>query len=300
MQSCQIHSSVRDTLTLVHDRFEKADLFFGHGTDNAWDEAAWLVAHIIGAGNQDLNDFTEKHLSQKERQQLDEIVEQRCRQQTPLAYILKETWFAGVPFYIDERALVPRSYIGEWIEGGFSPWVDMSTVCTVLDLCTGSGCIAAAVALEFPHCQVIAADISADALEVAAINIDRHKLNERVTLIDSDLFDQIPDIHFDLILCNPPYVSDELMKNLPREYLQEPELALRADNDGTEIIEQILDKASRFLSPQGHIIIETASATDAIARRHPHSPFTWLSAANGETPLILLSREELSKITIPR
>ena len=260
----------------------------------ALDEAAWLVGSAIGLAPDQLDGALERELTVSEIDQLDALVRRRIEERIPVAYLLNEAWFAGHRFYIDERALIPRSLIAEYILEHFQPWIDEGRVNTVLDLCTGSGCIAIAVALEFPQAHVDAADISADALTVAVKNVEAYDLGDRVELIQSDLFDALDDRRYDIIVSNPPYVPPSSMPELPEEYKHEPELALVAEDNGLELIASILAQASGHLNEGGLLIVEVGESREALEQRFPHLPFTWLGHESGEETVFLLNRADLA------
>lgn len=277
----------------VEARLGQAGLYFGHGTDNAFDEAAWLVMAASGIEVGQFDGNWQQELSSKQLADVEELAAERIRSRRPLAYLLKQAWFAGTEFYVDERTIVPRSHIGEWIPDRFSPWLDPENVECALDLCTGSGCIAVALALAFERAKVDAVDLSKDALEVAAINVQRHAVDDQLRLIQSDLFGAVTARRYDLIACNPPYVSDELMNTLPVEYNHEPALAFAGGRDGLAIVRRVLAEARTHLTDRGALVVEAGSAAAAVERAWPMVPFTWLTSANGESLVFILSAKEL-------
>lgn len=272
-----------------------AGIAFGHGTDNAFDEAAWLVAHVVGIDLSSVDDLPwERAVNQGEIEAATNLLKMRLDTRKPLAYLINEAWFAGERFYVDERAIVPRSHLGEWIVDRFEPWLDPLKVGSILDLCTGCGCIAVAAALNFPHATVTATDISEDALDVARRNIVDHAVEERVRLLRGDLFGALGDEEcFDLILCNPPYVADALMRELPDEYRHEPELAFKGGANGLDLIDRLLLKATKYLALNGALVIEVGSAGAALQAKMPEVPFTWLATGHEEPVIFLLTRDEL-------
>jgi ribosomal protein L3 glutamine methyltransferase len=273
-----------------------AGIAFGHGTDNAFDEAAWLVAHAVGIDLSEVDDLPwDRALDKKEIEAATNLLKMRLDTRKPLAYLINEAWFAGERFYVDERVIVPRSHLGEWIVDRFEPWVDPLKVGSILDLCTGCGCIAVAAALNFPHAQVTATDISEDALEVARRNVEDHAVQERVRLLRGDLLDALEEQQFDLILCNPPYVADSVMFDLPDEYRHEPEIAFRGGANGLDLIDRLLMNAGKYLSGGGVLVIEVGSSGAALQAKLPEVPFTWLATGHEEPVIFLLSREELDR-----
>ncbi len=290
--------NLEEKIAAVQTRLEQAALFYGHGTDDGWDESTWMVLYVLGfdrASVLDNNNFDwQRVLNQPDLAAIDHMVEKRIQTRTPFAYLANQTWFAGNKFYIDRRAIIPRSYLSEWIPDAFQPWVDANKVHSVLDLCTGCGCIAISCALVFPQATVLASDLSTQALEVAGINIDNYRLGERVKLNHGDGFEGINE-QFDLIVCNPPYVSDERMDRLPPEYCHEPDSALRGGRHGLDFMTPMLRQVENYLTNEGTLIVEAGSASHALEERYPTIPFTWLSTAYDEMVLFTLSARELRK-----
>jgi ribosomal protein L3 glutamine methyltransferase len=279
-------------------RFEQADLFYGHGTDNPWDEAVYLVFTVLGvAFEQDSQDSSAtdgletREIGVSELTTIQTLAEQRIQERVPIAYLVHQAWFAGLPFYVDERVLVPRSPIAELILSQFEPLLSTPPK-RVLDLCTGSGCIGIATALVFPSAQVDLADISADALIVAQRNIEQHGVEGRVRAVQSDLFSGLQG-SYDLIVSNPPYVSAEEVAELPAEYRHEPELGLVSDDDGLAIPLQILREAPAFLSEEGMLILELGYSWELLAQRYPDLPVLWLDFESGGEGVFAITREAL-------
>jgi len=287
--------TVRDLILKVAARFKAARLHYGHGTESALEEAAWLVGHAIGARPEALDSRLAARPTAAERGRIEQLTAERIKTRKPLAYLLHEAWFAGRRFYVDERVLVPRSLTAEFILERFAPWVRPAKVRRILDLCTGSGCMAIALARAFPRARVDAADISEAALEVARINIRRHRLQRRVRLIRSDLFAGLGRRRYDLIVSNPPYVAAAEMKRLPAEYRREPRLALAAAGKGLGVILQILTAAPRHLSRHGVLVVETGNSHARLQARRPDVPFVWLATTSGDESVFLIEAAELAR-----
>ena len=291
-----------DTLTTVRDfirwgasRFGEAGLVYGHGTENALDESAALVMHALHLGMELPGEYLDAVLTEAERREVRQLIGLRIATRKPAAYLTHEAWFAGLPFYVDERVLVPRSPIAELITNRFAPWVVPERVESILDLCTGSGCIAIACACAFPEASVLATDISGDALAVARENIDRHGLAMRVHALQSNLFERIGERRFDLIVSNPPYVPRTEMQQLPAEYRHEPVLGLSAGEDGLDVVVQILNYASRHLAEAGILVVEVGCSQAAVVEQYPGIPFLWLDFEHGGEGVFMLEQDQLSK-----
>lgn len=286
--------TLRDWLRWTMSRFTEADLFFGHGTNNAWDEAIWLLLATLKLPQDKLEPFLDARLTRTERLAVWNALQQRITRRLPVAYIVQEAWLGSFRFYVDERVIVPRSYFAELLEEGLAPWVaDPESVGSVLDLCTGSGCLAILMAHAFPNAQVDAIDISPDALAVARRNIADYGLADSVHAIESDLFAAVPGKRYDLILSNPPYVTAEAMAALPAEYRHEPALALAAGEDGLDVVRRILREAADHLTPEGFIAIEVGHNRDQVEAAFPHLPVVWLDTASSSDKIFLVSRESL-------
>ena len=276
-------------------RFEQADLYYGHGTDNPWDEAVYLVFTVLNIAfeqdDADAKALEAREIGEIDLQHIQALAEQRIKQRVPMAYLVKQAWFAGLPFYVDERVLIPRSPIAELILHQYEPLISMPPA-RVLDLCTGSGCIGLATALAFPGAQVDLADISAEALNVARINISRLGVENRVSAVESDLFQGLHGT-YDLIVSNPPYVSADEVAALPAEYQHEPELGLLSDDEGLAIPLRILREAPAYLSEQGMLIVELGYSWELLADRYPDLPVLWLDFDSGGEGVFAISRDAL-------
>ena len=287
---------LEDKAEAVASELDQAGLYFGHGTDNAFDEAVWLVLEAAGLDPSGDEVPWQSILSADQRQAVDALLARRIETRQPLAYLVNRAWFGGRDFFIDSRAIVPRSHIGEWILERFTPWRVDRPLDAILDLCTGSGCIAVSLALAFPEAKVDASDISAAALEVAAINVERHAVGDRVRLVQGDLFSSLEGQRYDLIVCNPPYVSDSLMGSLPHEYNHEPTLAFAGGNGGLDFITPLLYQARAHLSDDGLLVVEAGSARDALEAAWPQVPFTWLMSMNDDAVVFVVSAQELEAL----
>jgi ribosomal protein L3 glutamine methyltransferase len=287
--------TVRDFIRWGASRFGEAGLVYGHGTDNALDESAALVLHALHLGMELPGDYLDAVLSETERQDVIHLIESRVSTRKPAAYLTHEAWFAGLPFYVDERVLVPRSPIAELITNRFTPWVVPERVDSLLDLCTGSGCIAIACACAFPDAHVLATDISGDALAVARQNVARHELADRVQLLESGLFDRIGERRFDLIVSNPPYVPQPEVQQLPEEFRHEPVLGLSAGEDGLDVVVQILKNASQHLAENGILVVEVGCSQERLVELYPEIAFLWLEFEQGGEGVFLLEQDQLRK-----
>lgn len=276
-------------------RLESAGVSFGHGTANAYDEAAWLVLWRLGLALDSLDEHAQRELSAAEAAACDDLIAQRIASRKPAAYLTGEAWLQGVVFTVDERALVPRSLIAEVIAGGAIDALLGAPPRRVLDLCTGGGCLAVLAALAWPQAAVDAADLSADALDLAAINLERHGLRSRITLHQGDALAAVPGRRCDLILCNPPYVNAASMRTLPPEYRAEPALALAGGDDGMEVVRPILRAAAAHLEPEGAIVLEIGHERGHFERAFPMLDPVWLATSAGDDQVLLLTRAALAR-----
>ena len=285
---------ISDLVRSTADKFEAAELYFGHGTLDAIDEAAWLMSAVLNVEPERLNEYSDQQLSAEQLKTFENITAQRIETRKPLAYLINEAWFCGMKFYVDDRVIVPRSLVGEFIQEEFQPWLGDRRPRRILDLCTGSGCIAIALARQFPGSKVDAVDLSSDALEVARINIERHQLQQRVNAIQSDLFDALGNEQYDLIVSNPPYVHPDTMQELPPEYLHEPEMALFAEGGGLALIDRILEQAPAHLTSEGLLVVEVGESQSAVMQKYPDLALMWLSHSSGEDSVFLLEKGDFS------
>ena len=286
--------TVRDWLRFAVSRFNEAKLFFGHGSDNAFDEAAYLILHTLHLPLDRLEPFLDASLTHGESEEVQAVIERRVRERIPAAYLTHEAWLGEHRFYVDERVIVPRSFIAELLPEQLAPWVgNPDEVTRALDLCTGSGCLAILAALAFPNADVDAVDLSKDALDVAAKNVADYGLADRIELIESDLFAALGGRTYDVILSNPPYVNAESVAALPPEYQAEPALALGSGEDGLDATRQILATAKAHLNPGGLLVVEIGHNRDVLEAAYPTLPFTWLDTESGDQFVFLLRREDL-------
>ncbi len=291
-----------DTMTVIQlieqsaDRLEQAQVGYGHGTTNAFDEAAWLVMWRLGLPIDDLDGAADQAVSPDQTEQVRQLIEERITTRKPAAYLTKQAWLQGVPFYVDERAIVPRSFIAELLaEGTIDDWLSDKTR-RVLDLCTGNGSLAVLAAMAYPDVTVDGADISPDALAVARINVDQHQLADRITLLQSDGLQSVKG-PYDLILCNPPYVNAQSMKALPVEYKAEPELALASGDDGMDFTRQLIAdlraQPDRYMTPDAVLVLEIGNEREHFERAFPDLPVFWLPTSSGDDQVLLITREAL-------
>jgi len=287
--------TARDLIRRGARYLDAAGLGFFHGTNNSLDEAASLVLHALQIGYDQPGEVLDRVLTDVERERAIDLLERRIATRKPAAYLIGEAWFAGLPFLVDERVLVPRSPLAELIEAQFTPWVNPAGVQRILDLCTGSGCIGIACARYFPAASVALTDLSPDALEVAKINVVRHGLGGRVNVLQSDVFSALEDQRYDIIVSNPPYVPRDEMEGLAAEFRHEPALGLLAGDDGLDIVVRILCNAARHLTSSGILVVEVGNTQDILVGRFPDIPFTWLEFAYGGDGVFLLERGQLEQ-----
>lgn len=286
-------STVRDLLRFAVSRFNEANLFFGHGTNNAYDEAAYLILHTLHLPLDTLEPFLDARLTTGELEAVLHVLERRIKERLPAAYLTHEAWLGDFRFYVDERVIVPRSFIAELLREQLAPWVEnVEEVTSALDLCTGSGCLAILMAHTFPNADIDAADLSADALEVARRNVADYALDDQIRLVQSDLFQGLAGQTYDVIVSNPPYVNAPSVEALPAEYLHEPELALGSGEDGLDATRIILRDAAAHLNPGGILVVEIGHNRDTLEAAYPDLPFTWLDTSSGDGFVFLLRREQ--------
>ena len=291
--------TLRDWLRYAVTRFNRAGLFFGHGCSDAYDEAVWLLLHTLSLPLDRLEPFLDACITGEERESLLAVIERRAVERVPAAYITGEAWLGDFRFHVDERVIVPRSFFAELLEDGFAPWIEEpDAVGDALDLCTGSGCLAILMAHAFPNAHVVGADLSDDALDVARGNVADYHLEDRIDLVRSDVFDGLGGRTFDLIISNPPYVTDASMAALPTEYLHEPRMALAAGDDGLDVVRRLLAGAKLFLNPGGILAVEVGHNRHLVEQAFPELPMVWLSARGGDDMIFVLRAEELPDAAI--
>jgi ribosomal protein L3 glutamine methyltransferase len=274
-------------------RFARGKLFFGHGTHDARDEAAWLLCHVLRISFEDLSRALDRPVGKVAARQIERLAARRIATREPLAYILREAWLANHRFYVDRRVIVPRSHIAELLPNRLAPWLAWGEAKSVLDLCTGSGCLAILAALAFPKARVDASDVSAAALAVARRNVKSYRLGRRIRFVRSDLFAALPE-RYELILCNPPYVPAAEMRRLPAEYRAEPRLALAGGRDGLSFLRRLIAEAADHLAPDGVLVAEIGANRKTLEKAFPRLPFTWLATSAGQGLVFLLRRTELA------
>jgi len=287
--------TLRDVLRYAVTRFNEAGLAFGHGQGDAFEEAAFIVMRTLKLPTDRLEFFADAYLTHAEIHELLQVIDRRVKKRVPAAYLLNEAWLRGYRFYVDERVIVPRSFIGELLDEGLAPWVkERDAVADVLDLCTGSGCLAIMAADVFPKAKIDAVDISTDALQVARRNVEDYHLQDRVALIKSDLFAALGNKRYDLILCNPPYVTEAAMARLPAEYGHEPKIALAGGADGMNLVKNVVRQARGHLKRGGLLIVEVGDGRAATEKTFGDLPLTWLTTSAGDDMVFLARQEELA------
>ena len=289
----QLHT-IRDLLRFSVSQFNKAGLHFGHGSATAYDEAAYLILKTLYLPLDQLEPFLDARVTDSECKQVLEIIERRVKDRIPAAYLTHEAWLGDFSFYVDERVIIPRSFIAELLQTQLAPWIaEPDHIAAALDLCTGSGCLAILMAHAFENAHIDAADISPQALAVAHKNVQDYGLQDRIGLVESDLFSALQGKHYDLIISNPPYVNAESMQQLPQEYRHEPEYALASGEDGLDATRKILQQAARHLTDDGILIVEIGHNRDVLERAFSQLPFTWLETSGGDEFVFMLQREQL-------
>ena len=286
--------TIRDWLRYSVSQFEASDIFYGHGTDNSYDEAVWLIMSALHLPMDTLDNFLDARLLESEQLHLADLLRQRIKNHTPTAYLVKEAYLQGFKFYVDERVIVPRSFIAELLANGLQPWVEYPELIeSAADICTGSGCLGVLLANTFPDAAIDVIDISPDAIDVANINIANYGLQFQVTAIQSDMFTALKGKSYDLIISNPPYVDAPSMATLPAEYQNEPQLALGSGEDGLDHTHTLLREAAQYLNDGGLLIVEIGHNRDALLAAYPELPFTWLDTSSGDQFVFLLTKEQL-------
>ncbi|SBT06745.1 50S ribosomal protein L3 glutamine methyltransferase [Candidatus Accumulibacter aalborgensis] len=287
-------STLRDLLRFAVSHYNEAQLFFGHGADNAWDEAAYLLLHTLHLPLDRLEPFLDARLTRDERAAVLHVVERRITERLPVAYLTHEAWLGEYRFYVDERVIVPRSFIAELLREQLAPWIDdPGEITAVLDLCTGSACLAIVAAHAFPAATIDAVDLSPEALAVARRNVADYDLGERIRLVEGDLYAGLEGQRYDLIIANPPYVNSSSMATLPAEYRREPQLALASGEDGLDLTRAILTAARQHLRPHGVLIVEIGHNRVQLEAAFPTTPFTWLDTTAGDQYVFMLQRADL-------
>lgn len=293
-QAAQELHTIRDWLRFAVSQFENSDIFYGHGTDNSYDEAVWLIMSALHLPMETLNNFIDARLTKPERDKLAQFIEQRITKHTPTAYLLKEAWLQGFKFYVDERVLIPRSFIAELLANDLSPWVEFPEMIeSAADICTGSGCLGVLLANSFPNAAIDVVDISQDAIDVCNINIAKYGLENQITAIKSDMFSALAGKKYDIIISNPPYVDAPSMAALPAEYQNEPQLALGSGTAGLDHTHTLLREAASYLNDDGLLIVEIGHNREALEAAYPNTIFNWLETSSGNEFVFLLTKEQL-------
>ncbi|MDG6881031.1 50S ribosomal protein L3 glutamine methyltransferase [Phocoenobacter uteri] len=287
----ELHSTL-DFMRWAYSYFNASDLYYGHGYDNAWDEAQQLILAALHLPTDVPEKLFEARLTLIEKSRIIDIVKQRLGFRKPIAYLTHSAWFASLEFYVDERVIIPRSPIAELVQNRFAGILHAEPH-RILDMCTGSGCIAIACAEYFPNAEIDAVDLSTDALNVAEMNIQHHQMSERVIPMQSDLFNELPQEQYDLIVSNPPYVDQEDLNDMPEEYCHEPDMALGSGFDGLDIVKRILRQAPDYLADHGSLICEVGNSMVHLTEQFPNVPFNWIELKNGGLGVFSLSKEQL-------
>ena len=286
--------TIRDWIRFAVSEFEASTIFYGHGTDNAYDEAVWLVMSALHLPLDTVENFLDARLIPTEKQKLANFIEERVTKHTPTAYLLKEAWLQGFKFYVDERVLIPRSFIAELLVQDLSPWIEYPELIeSAADICTGSGCLGILLANSFPNAAIDVIDISPDAIDVCNINIQNYGLQHQINAIQSDMFSALAGKTYDLIISNPPYVDAPSMATLPKEYQNEPQLALGSGDAGLDHTHTLLKEAGKFLNDGGLLIVEIGHNRDALESAYPTISFNWLEVSSGNQFVFLLTKEQL-------
>lgn len=289
--------TIRDWIRFAVSEFEASNIFFGHGTDNAYDEAVWLVMGALHLPLDTVENFLDARLITSEREKLAAFIEARVTKHTPTAYLLKEAWLQGFKFYVDERVLIPRSFIAELLVHDLSPWIEYPEMIeSAADICTGSGCLGILLANSFPNAAIDVVDISQDAIDVCNINIQNYGLQDQVAAVKSDMFNALAGKTYDVIISNPPYVDAPSMATLPKEYQNEPQLALGSGDAGLDHTHTLLREAAQHLNDGGLLIVEIGHNRDALEAAYPHVAFNWLEVSSGDQFVFLLTKEALLDI----
>ena len=291
---CEELFTIRDWLRFTVSQFEESDIFFGHGTDNSYDEAVWLILSALHLPHDTLHNFLDAVITEQERKYLAQLINQRITKRTPTAYLVREAWLRGFKFYVDERVIVPRSFIAELLEDGLQPWIEYpEMVESAADICTGSGCLGILLANAFPNAAIDIVDISPDAIAVANINIGNYGLQEQIAAIQSDMFGALKGKKYDVIISNPPYVDAPSMAQLPTEYRNEPQIALGSGIAGLDHTHTILREAAKYLNDDGILVVEIGHNRDALLEAYPKLAFTWLKVESGNQFVFLLTKAQL-------
>ena len=287
-------SSIRDWLRYAVSRFEDSDVFFGHGTSNAYDEAVWLIFGFLHLPHDTIENFLDAHLTSKEKKDLSFLIEKRINDKIPTAYLLNEAWLKDYKFYVDERVIVPRSLIAESLSENLYPWIDNpEKIYSALDLCTGSGCLGIMMAHSFQNAMIDLVDLSEKALQVAEINVNHYGLHDRIELIQSDLFNGLEGKKYDLIISNPPYVNQTSVDSFPMEFLKEPSMALGSGEDGLDHTIRIIHEAKQHLNDDGILIVEIGHNKEILLKKFPELQFQWLDVSLGNDFVFMLEKSQL-------